>query len=365
VLPQEYPLVVYFRGYCKLKLGQDPAPDFRTASALSTLYVFPHREIYFRIFQAALQQNSADPVAHALAGDLYFDSMRISEAIDEWTKALSLKRDLPALHRNLGLALLEFGDKKAVANAGPILTEARRLNPNDPEIAEDLNRLNAPVVRGGPIEVAQGDVAGRALVTSPINPEAAAALFSPANFPKEKQPDAVRRAYIEVQFQRLVARARAGKCAEAMPGLEALGDEDRNLPFTLYGFGSFMKAPHFQYYMGVLASACGDEKAAKKFWGKIAKNNEPIESVDYIFPYLAANDLGESGAQARIGAALQALQKTAPDDSRPVLTFAQGALLKAAGKSAEGEALLQKSLHSSDSFVQYMSLEALVQASRK
>ncbi len=102
LLPQDNPLVVYYRGYCRLKLGQDPKPDFKLASALSTLYVFPHREIYYRIFQAAILQNFGDPVAHALLGDLYFDSLRADEAIAEWRRALALKNDLPALHRNLG-----------------------------------------------------------------------------------------------------------------------------------------------------------------------------------------------------------------------------------------------------------------------
>jgi len=140
LLPQDNPLVVYYRGYCRLKLGQDPKPDFKTASALSTLYVFPHREIYFRIFQAALLQNVADPVAHALLGDLYFDSLQTDQAIAEWRKALALKPDLPTLHRNLGRALLEI--RKEPAAAAPVLTEGRRLDPDDPEIQDALNRLS-------------------------------------------------------------------------------------------------------------------------------------------------------------------------------------------------------------------------------
>jgi hypothetical protein len=212
-------------------------------------------------------------------------------------------------------------------------------------------------------EVAAGDAVGSALVKSPVDPEAAAGVFSVANFPKDKQPDAVRRAYIEVQLQRLLGRARAGGCREALPGLETLGGEDTGLPFTFYGFGSFMKSAHFQYYMGIVESACGAGAAAKKRWSKVSKSNEPIDSVDYSFPYLAAKSLGESDAGTRIDAALQALKKAG--DSRPALLFAQGALLKAAGKSEEGDALLQKSLHAADPFVQYLSLSVMVQASRK
>ena len=139
LLPQDNPLVVYYRGYCRLKTGQDPKPDFRMASALSTLYIFPHREVYFRIFQSALLQNVADPVAHALLGDLYFDSLQGDDAIAEWRKALALKQDIPALHRNLGRALLDRNDRSAAAS---VFLEGRRIDPNDREIADALSKLN-------------------------------------------------------------------------------------------------------------------------------------------------------------------------------------------------------------------------------
>ncbi len=139
LLPQDNPLVVYYRGYCRLKLGQDPKADFRLAGTLSTLYVFPHREIYYRIFQAALLQNIADPVAHALLGDLYFDSLRTDEAIGEWKKALALKSDLPGVHGSLGRALIEI--RKDRAAAVPVLAEGRKLDPGDHVVREQLDKL--------------------------------------------------------------------------------------------------------------------------------------------------------------------------------------------------------------------------------
>jgi tetratricopeptide (TPR) repeat protein len=370
--PQENPLVAYFRGYCRLKTGGDPNPDFKTAATLSTLYVFPNRPIYFAVFDAALQVNLSDPVAHALLGDLYFNSDQTDDAIAEWKKALALKRDLPALHRNLGRALLEIKNDPTAAT--PVLLEGRRLDPEDPEIAEALKRLNNPEPRPGlvtptapgvtAVDVPKGDVAGRALVQSATNPDEAAGVFNAANFPKEKQPDAVRRAYIEVQLQRLLDLAHRGKCRDAIADLETLGDEDTNVPFTLYGFGAFMKPAHFQYYIGVIENACGEEKSAKKRWSKLARSNEPIDSVDYVYPYLAAKSLGESDAPIRIDAALQALRKAAPSASAPAMAFSQGALLIAAGKRDEGYALLQKSLQA-DPFVQYLSVAVMAEASRK
>jgi len=380
-LPQENPLVLYYRGYCRLRLGQDPSADFRAASALSTRYVFPHRAIDFTILGAATAQNDADPVAHALLGDLRFASSQTDEAIAEWRKVLALKRDLPALHRNLGRALLEVSNEPTLA--APVLVEGRRLSPNDREIADALNRINvtdlptttpapaAPAPKdaaaqsAAPTETPKGDVAGRALVRSAIDPDAAAALFNAASFPKDKQPDAVRRAYIEVQLQRLLARAYAGRCPEAMAGLETLGDEDTNVPFTLYGFGGLMKAAHFQYYVAVVESVCGDEKAAKKRWTKVSRSNEPIDSLDYVFPFLAAGRLAEGEVRPKLDAALEALKKAAHGDAKPGVAFSEGSLLMALGKNEEGDALLRKSLETGDSFTQYLSLGALTEASRK
>ena len=41
VSPQDNPLVAYFRGYCREKLGQSGAEDYKAASRLSTAYISP------------------------------------------------------------------------------------------------------------------------------------------------------------------------------------------------------------------------------------------------------------------------------------------------------------------------------------
>jgi tetratricopeptide (TPR) repeat protein len=92
VLPQDYPLVAYYRGYFKSKMGQDPKADFAIAAKLSTLYVFPHRQAEYQILRTALQQNENDAAAHDLLGYLYFDSNSPNEAIAEWKRALALNK---------------------------------------------------------------------------------------------------------------------------------------------------------------------------------------------------------------------------------------------------------------------------------
>jgi tetratricopeptide (TPR) repeat protein len=360
VLPQDHPLVAYYRGFCRVKLGQDPSADFKAAGALSTLYVFPNRTSSYPVLKAALAQNDADAVAHSLLGNLYFDSLRTDLAIAEWRKALGLKPDLPALHRNLGRALLDIN--KDPAAALPVLQGGRQMDPDDSEIVEALKRTGA---RDTALSAEAGSkLANRALVRSVLDPDGAGSLFTADNFPKDKQPDTVRRAYIEVQLQRLLVRSHTGECSDALARLEKLGEEGHNLGFTFHGFGALMKPAHFQYYMGVIESACGAGKAAQKRWEKLSKTTEPIGSIDYVFPYLASWRLGEVEVRQKIAAAVQAVQSSRPaDDSRMDLVFAQGMLEVAAGQHEEGGARLQKSAKAADPLIQYLSLVALRESS--
>jgi len=328
-------------------------------------------------------------VAHNLLGDLYFDSYRPTEAIAEWIKALALKPELPALHRNLGRALLESAhDPQA---AVPVLLEGQRLAPKDSEIAWLLSQIKVPISAAAPatkatpaavpaaatgtlgasvggtgaalIAIPKGNIAETALLRSVTDAEWAAGQFTPTAFPKEKQPDNVRQAYIEVQLQRLLAQARGGDCPEALAGLDNLGQADEALPFTFSKFSGFIKQAHFQYYMGVVESTCGAMKAARKRWDRVSKSSEPANPLDSVFAYLAAKRLGESDAGVRIEAALaEANKKTAPEAQ---LSFVQGGLLVAAGKAAEGNALLEKSAENGEPLVQYMSLSLLAEAARR
>src|SRR5439155_12640490 len=55
VAPQNHPLVVYFRGYCREKAGESPEKDDAQASRLSTLYIFPSRIEEQRALRAAIR----------------------------------------------------------------------------------------------------------------------------------------------------------------------------------------------------------------------------------------------------------------------------------------------------------------------
>src|SRR5215469_10566917 len=69
--PASYPLMGYYRGYCRQTLGKDGRPDFAAASLMPTTYVFPSRPESFAILRQAVATNQQDATAHFLLGSLY------------------------------------------------------------------------------------------------------------------------------------------------------------------------------------------------------------------------------------------------------------------------------------------------------
>jgi Domain of unknown function (DUF5107) len=88
VMPQDYALVAYYRGFVHQKLDQYAAEDFRLASTLPLTYVFPHRASTRAVLEAAIAANPADASAHRL--------MELWLAYTE-KRAPAAERQLPAL----------------------------------------------------------------------------------------------------------------------------------------------------------------------------------------------------------------------------------------------------------------------------
>ncbi len=110
VSPQDNPLVAYFRGYCREKLGQSGTEDYNAASRLSTAYIFPSTAEELTVLKAASRTNPADATAHFLLGNLYFSHAETDSALGEWAEARKSGTRLPVLDANIGLALLHIKD---------------------------------------------------------------------------------------------------------------------------------------------------------------------------------------------------------------------------------------------------------------
>src|SRR4029077_3987173 len=72
IAARDHPMVAYFRGYCREKLGQSGLQDYQAAAKLPTAYVFPSTAEELFVLQAALHTQSNDTSAHYLLGTLYF-----------------------------------------------------------------------------------------------------------------------------------------------------------------------------------------------------------------------------------------------------------------------------------------------------
>ena len=384
VLPQNYPLVGYYRAYCKMKLGLAARKDLEEASDDSTEYVFPSRPSTSAVLRYALQENPSDATALFLLGQLYMVSEDLDQAISVWQQARNLGFRRAELYRDLGRAFLDL--KKDAKSAMPIYQEGLKIFASDIELQKGLQAVYALAAGSNPVSTAvsgpppasavpasssatKGDLsipqsAAKYALTllGDGHVDEASAVFQAANFPGEKQDQFVREAYIEIQVQRITALARGKKCTDAATVEDHLGDEDPNLPFTFHGFGPILKGLRIQYDLAISQAQCGREKAAKKTWTKLDKSSKDVSDPDFVVPILAAAKIESAvDLRARIEMALEQVRaalKSSPD--RPTLLYSQGMLLRAAGREGEAQKSLGEALASNPSaMVGYLALKAL------
>jgi Flp pilus assembly protein TadD len=352
VLPQDYALVAYYRGYCRERLGKDAAEDYRTASSQPMRYVFPNRAGTLLVLAAALRRNPADASAHYLLGLEYLNAGMVVQAAGEWraaqqarpgfSEAGAMLAALPAVLPRLPEAALPVPDKLA-------------------ELAPAKLALAAPpAIRPG---LPPRDIAVAALLNAALgNLDGALAAFNSVNFPQEKQDELVREAWIELQLQHLLALAAAHQCAAADQGITTLGYEDKSLPFTFRGFGAFTKRARFQYQLGLVEAACLDEKSARRRWERVAKAHTAPGSTDFAYPYLAAAKVNPAAA-ANAKPALEEVQRalaTAGTDTRGALLYSQGLLLQLGQRTDEAVQSFREGLSAApQGMVQYLNAGAL------
>jgi len=128
VLPQDYPLIAYYRGYARARLGQSAAADFQKASAQSTLYVHPYRASTCKVLAAAIEQNPQDATAHYLLGGLLFNRRMTDEALAEWQKARPGADRIPGYSDTVARVLV--GAKQSKSAEG-LIREALATHPSD------------------------------------------------------------------------------------------------------------------------------------------------------------------------------------------------------------------------------------------
>ncbi|HEY8714386.1 MAG TPA: DUF5107 domain-containing protein, partial [Candidatus Acidoferrum sp.] len=365
VLPQQHPLVVYFRGYCREKLGESGAKDYAEASRLSTKYVFPDKSEEFNALRAALQANEKDATAHMLLGDWYFARGEADNALEEWNLARGVNPTLPTLDASLGLALLH--GKGKFESALEVFEEGTR---NDPlNITNYSGAVTAATLLGKlPAErvkilerYPRLDTMPTGLVyelalnrTEAGDYQGATALFKERFFGREEGGTNVRSVWIEVKLAEASALWRAGRCKEALEIANHLEAPVAGMPFTENGLKEIAELPRTNYLLGELDAACGQKSEADRLYDAASHATDPAQII------WAMNAAGKRGGydaetwQGKLAAALtQAESRVHTSSFKGWWTYSVGVLQIAVGHEEEGKASLREALLLPDSLMSH------------
>jgi tetratricopeptide (TPR) repeat protein len=136
--PSADPLLAYYRGFCREKLGQSGASDYAAASQMPLLYIFPSEPDEITVLHAALAVNASDGSAHFLLGTLFFSKGIVDPALEEWKLAESLNPKIPSLQASMGRVLLEV--KKRPAEAAAEFQRGFQMEPGNAALYLGLNQ---------------------------------------------------------------------------------------------------------------------------------------------------------------------------------------------------------------------------------
>jgi Flp pilus assembly protein TadD len=363
--PHDHPMVAYFRGYCREKLGQSGSDDYSTASKLSTAYVFPGTAEEFSVLRAALRAHPSDATAHYLLGTFYFSRGLTDPALNEWSEARKFGPDLPVLSASTGLALLHI--KNEPEHALSAFRNGLRSDPTNIAIYlgidQALSLLNRPASeRVEALEkYPQLDAAPPALIFELIlnlaeagDFERATNLFHDRFFPREEGGTNVRQVWIEVQLQRVLAFARERRCSEALSVVQHLGAEAPGLAFTRDGLEPILQSARTSYLLGSAYASCGRSEEAKAKFGLASAASAP----DQIrWAWLAARKLPgfkQTLWQDRLQASLEQAANRSETSAYPSWwMYTAGLLAKEMGREQEANLRFRKALLLPDRMLAY------------
>ncbi len=299
VVPQKNPLVVYFRGYCRQKLGESGAKDYLQASRLSTVTVFPNTIEDQRALKAAIRTNEKDATAHYLLGTWYFAREKTEEAVSEWQKARELNPPIPVLEASLGLAFLHM--KRDFAGALSVFAEGIKNDPSNVanysgtvaamavlgkpaaervkalELYPDLNRMPTSLVYELALNRAEEG-----------NYKGAIDLFQNRFFGSEEGGTNVRQVWVEVKLQQAIGLARTGHCEEALATAKTLGSPVRGFAFTQDGLEPLLNSARTNYLLGETFFACGQKGEADRRYRLSA---QATDTSDVVWAWASAKML--------------------------------------------------------------------------
>jgi tetratricopeptide (TPR) repeat protein len=359
------PLIGYFRAFCRKKVGEPFAADYEMAPKLPTAYIFPSGEVEFEVLQAAVAVNASDATAHYLLGTLYFSRGMTDPALTEWERAENLNAGIPVLDASMGLAILhEKNDPQRALEA------FRRGLRNDPEnIANYVGLDQASSQLGEPsaerIQVLEkysdrGNTPPEVIYELILNLtesgdfERATALFHDRFFAREEGGTNVRQVWVEVQLQRAISMAGAGRCSEALKAEQDLGSAVPGLAFTENGLAPMLNTARTNYLLAEIDSTCKEPGKAKTHLAAAVAKSAPDQIV---WAWMAARKLpsfNPEGWEPRLRAALAEAASLTETSSFPSYWFyAEGMIEDVLGKSSAADPLFQRAFLLPDRMLAY------------
>ncbi|PYX04794.1 MAG: hypothetical protein DMG88_23560 [Acidobacteria bacterium] len=366
IAPQNHPMVAYFRGYCREKLGQSGSADYSTASRLLTAYVFPNGAEELTVLRAALRANSEDATAHYLLGTFYFSRGLTDAALGEWAEARRFNTQIPVLDASTGLALLHVKNDPERALAP--FRDGLHSDPNNAAVYLGLDQTlsflgRPPRERVDALEK-YPDLANMPselifeLILNLVeagNYEQATALFHNRFFPREEGGTNVRQVWVETQLQRSLALAKQDQCAEALDVAEHLGSEVAGLAFTRDGLQPILKSARTNYLLGSVYLRCGKSAEAQARFATASSSDSAPEQLRWA--WLAAQKLprfDQERWQKRLDSALIQAENTSGTSSLSAWWFyTVGSLQQALDRTTDADANLQKVFLSPDQMLVY------------
>lgn len=335
LLPQDYPLVAYYRGYCREKVGQSGRADFEQASKMSTRWVFPYRPATYPVLRKAVETNPKDAIARFFLGTLYQSGGEVERAISEWEAARAITRNIPVLHRNLAITYLLLKDSPE--RAVDIYREGMQADATNLEIYTGINQalsvLNRPAAERAAALERYPDKPGMpanlvyalALALAEDGRAAEAEkLFVGRFFPREEGGLDSRQVHLEVLLRKALTERRS-------PG--AVADEP------------LARNARFQYWAGEAESQAGNQTAARERWKRAVELGQRPDQM--VFGYKAAQKLGNGeGWRERLQNALDRMGDPA-GGGRPNW-YTRGLLEQALGRDAAAAASFRRSLLAPD-----------------
>lgn len=285
-LPQEHPMVLYYRAYCQKKIAQNTDATLVSAAHASTRYVFPRGPLDYEVLTSAVQAAPNDANAHWLLGMEEFSRGLEDAGMQEWNKAATLNPHLPALFAARGKTQLLL--KKDATAAMAEFEKGRQSDTSNPDVYVGLDQAMS-LLKRPPHQIAQelksfpdakaipqGMVYEIALASTEAGEfQQAESVFHDRFFSSGEGDTNVRQIWVEYRLQHALHLAATGQCPASMTELKELGSPVAGLSFTNEILPAMTGGARIAYLSGEIARQCGHEQEAAASYAAAAKSTSP------------------------------------------------------------------------------------------